>query len=70
MEFDQFFQAMPESVKGIPCSLEPLSLTGDEDFDLIMVAWQPGFFHLQSLPMHFSASCWKKILRISLLLLL
>jgi len=40
---DEFFQAMPESVKGIPCELEPLSFTGDENFDLILLAWQPWY---------------------------
>ena len=48
---DQFFQAMPESVKGIPCELEPLSVKGDENFDLIIVAWQPWFLS-PSIPIH------------------
>lgn len=48
---DSFFQAMPESVRGIPCELEPLSLTGTENFDLIMVAWQPWFLS-PSIPTH------------------
>ncbi len=48
---DEFFQAMPESVKGIPCELEPLSLSGNEDFDLIIVAWQPWFLS-PSIPIH------------------
>ena len=48
---DEFFQAMPESVKGIPCELEPLSLNGKEDFDLIIVAWQPWFLS-PSIPIH------------------
>jgi hypothetical protein len=48
---DEFFQAMPESVKGIPCELEPLSINGSEDFDLIIVAWQPWFLS-PSIPTH------------------
>jgi hypothetical protein len=48
---DEFFQAMPESVKGIPCELEPLSIQGNEDFDLIIVAWQPWYLS-PSIPTH------------------
>jgi hypothetical protein len=48
---DEFFQAMPESVMGIPCELQPLSLTGDENFDLIVIAWQPWYLS-PSIPMH------------------
>jgi hypothetical protein len=48
---DEFFQAMPECVKGIPCELEPLSLNRQEDFDLIIIAWQPWFLS-PSIPIH------------------
>ncbi len=48
---DEFFQAMPESVKGIPCELEPLTLKGDEQFDLIIAAWQPWYLS-PSIPAH------------------
>ncbi len=48
---DEFFQVMPESVAGIPCELEPLSLKGDEHFDLVMVAWQPWYLS-PSIPIH------------------
>ena len=48
---DSFFQAMPESVLGIPCELEPLGLKGNEDFDLIILAWQPWFLS-PSIPVH------------------
>lgn len=48
---DAFFQAMPESVLGIPCELEPLTVTGEEDFDLIILAWQPWFLS-PSIPVH------------------
>ena len=48
---DEFFQAMPESVKGIPCELEPLTLKSDEQFDLIIAAWQPWYLY-PSIPTH------------------
>ncbi len=48
---DEFFQAMPESVKGIPCMLEPLSVDDKADFDLIIVAYQPWFLS-PSIPYH------------------
>lgn len=48
---DSFFQAMPECVLGIPCELEPLSLQGDENFDLIILCWQPWFLS-PSIPVH------------------
>ncbi|MBN1140941.1 MAG: hypothetical protein JXB25_03965 [Deltaproteobacteria bacterium] len=49
--FDSFFQVMPESVLGHPCAIEPLTLSGDEDFDLIVIAYQPWFLS-PSLPVH------------------
>ncbi|HJZ40459.1 MAG TPA: hypothetical protein VJ203_08855 [Bacteroidales bacterium] len=60
---DQFFQAMPESVKGIPCELETLSVSGEENFDLIIVAWQPWFLS-PSIPIHafFQLEAAKKML--------
>jgi hypothetical protein len=48
---DEFFQAMPESVKGIPCALDPLTVNTSEDFDLVIVAWQPWFLS-PSIPTH------------------
>jgi hypothetical protein len=60
---DSFFQAMPESVLGIPCELEPLSVNGQEDFDLIIIAWQPWFLS-PSIPIHafFQLDTTKKLL--------
>ena len=60
---DEFFQAMPESVHAIPCELEPLSVTGQEDFDLIIIAWQPWFLS-PSIPIHafFQLDTTKKLL--------
>ena len=36
----QFFQAFPESVQEIPCALEPLLVNPDQDFDLVILAYQ------------------------------
>ncbi len=36
----QFYQAFPESVQEIPCALEPLSFNTDQDFDLVILAYQ------------------------------
>jgi hypothetical protein len=61
---DAFFQAMPESVKGLPCELEQLSVRGDEDFDLVLIAWQPWFLS-PSIPINafFQHETARKILR-------
>lgn len=48
---DQFFQAMPESVRGIPCELEPLNVKAKDDIDLIILAWQPWYLS-PSIPIH------------------
>lgn len=38
-----FYQAFPESVQEIPCALEPFSFDPDEDFDLVILAYQPWY---------------------------
>jgi len=38
-----FYQAFPESVQEIPCKLEDLSFDPDEDFDLVILAYQPWY---------------------------
>jgi len=60
---DEFFQAMPESVRGIACELQPLSLNGQEYFDLIIIAWQPWYLS-PSIPIHafFQHETAKKLL--------
>jgi hypothetical protein len=60
---DEFFQAMPESVRGIACELEPLSLNGQENFDLVIIAWQPWYLS-PSIPIHsfFQHETAKKLL--------
>jgi hypothetical protein len=47
----EFFQAFPESVKAIPCELEPLSVSPGENFDLVMIAYQPWYLS-PSIPFH------------------
>jgi hypothetical protein len=60
---DEFFQAMPESVRGIACELQPLSLNGQEFFDLVIIAWQPWYLS-PSIPVHafFQHETAKKLL--------
>ncbi len=38
-----FFNAMPEIVKEMPCELAPFSFNPSEDFDLIILAYQPWY---------------------------
>lgn len=35
-----FYQAFPESVQEIPCEMQPYSFDPDEDFDLVILAYQ------------------------------
>lgn len=41
--FFRFFDAFPEAAHLIPPKLEPLALTGEEDFDLVMLFYQVWF---------------------------
>ncbi len=41
--FFQFLDAFPESAHMVPPMLEPLSLTGDEEFDLVILPYQVWF---------------------------
>jgi hypothetical protein len=41
--FFSFFDAFPESAQMVAPSLQPLSLTGDEDFDLVILPYQVWF---------------------------
>lgn len=38
-----FFQVFPESVKEIPCTLKPLTRSPEEDYDLVILAYQVWF---------------------------
>lgn len=45
-----FFQVFPESVKEIPCGMESLKVNPDEDFDLVILAYQVWYLS-PSIPM-------------------
>lgn len=38
-----FYQSFPESVQEIPCELEPFSFNPEDDFDLVILAYQPWY---------------------------
>jgi len=60
---NQFFQAFPESIKGIPCELEPLKTSSGENFDLVIVGYQPWYLS-PSIPFHafFQLEATKRLL--------
>ncbi len=39
----KFFDTFPETVQGIPCQLEPTTITENNEFDMIIVGYQPWF---------------------------
>ncbi|MBL0342705.1 MAG: hypothetical protein IPP71_18530 [Bacteroidetes bacterium] len=39
----QFFDTFPETVKSIPCEIQPLTIDPNKKFDLIIIAYQPWF---------------------------
>lgn len=39
----EFFDVFPENVHGIPCELEPFSAGIQQDYDLVVIAYQPWF---------------------------
>ena len=39
----QFFDAFPETVQGIPCEMEPYTFPHGENYDLVVIAYQPWF---------------------------
>ena len=47
----QFFDVFPECVSGVPCELEPFSFKPDENYDLIIIAYQPWFLSV-SIPIN------------------
>jgi hypothetical protein len=61
---NQFFQAFPESIKSIPCELEPLSVSPNDNFDLVIVAYQPWYLS-PSIPYHgfFQNEATKRLLK-------
>ncbi len=62
-QVDRFLDVMPESVLGIPCEIEPVSVDQDESFDLILIAYQPWYLS-PSLPLRafFSNPAARKLL--------
>lgn len=42
-KYTEFFDVFPETVHGIPCELQPLSVDPNEQFDLVIVAYQPWY---------------------------
>ena len=42
----EFFDVFPETVHGIPCELEPFQFNPDENYDLVVIAYQPWFLSI------------------------
>lgn len=42
----EFFDIFPETVHGIPCELEPIQLNKNENYDLIVIGYQPWFLSI------------------------
>lgn len=42
----EFFDVFPETVHGVPCELEPLSVNPDENYDLVVIAYQPWYLSI------------------------
>jgi hypothetical protein len=42
-KYMEFFDVFPETVHGVPCELQPLSVHPDEHFDLVVIAYQPWY---------------------------
>ncbi len=47
----QFFDVFPECVHGVPCELQPFSFNSADDFDLVIIAYQPWFLSV-SIPIN------------------
>jgi hypothetical protein len=44
--YTEFFDIFPETVHGVPCELQPFSAKVNEDYDLIVIAYQPWFLSI------------------------
>lgn len=42
----QFFDAFPETVRGVPCEIEPLQIDTSINYDLVIIAYQPWFLSI------------------------
>jgi len=59
----QFCDVFPESVQGIPCKIEPVHFDPNEDYDLVILAYQIWFL-APSLPITaFLGSCDAKVMK-------
>jgi hypothetical protein len=47
----EFFDAFPESVHGIPCELQPFKFNPNDNYDLVIIAYQPWFLSV-SIPVN------------------
>lgn len=45
-KYTEFFDVFPETVHGVPCELQPLSLDENEQFDLVVIAYQPWYLSI------------------------
>lgn len=45
-KYTEFFDAFPETVHGVPCELEPMTIDRTISYDLIVVAYQPWFLSI------------------------
>lgn len=44
--YTQFFDVFPETVRGVACELQPFSIDPKENYDLIILAYQPWFLSI------------------------
>ncbi len=45
-KYSEFFDVFPENVQGIPFELEPLTVDSKENFDLVIIGYQPWFLSI------------------------
>lgn len=44
--YTEFFDVFPETVHGVPCELEPLTIDTSINYDLVIIAYQPWFLSI------------------------
>jgi hypothetical protein len=45
-KYSEFFDGFPENVQGVPCELEPFGVDPNENFDLVVLGYQPWFLSI------------------------
>ncbi len=45
-KYSEFFDVFPENVQGVPFELEPLTFDPNENFDLVIIGYQPWFLSI------------------------